>query len=214
VDPATHPPASCGAVLAGGLSRRFGSPKALARVGGRTLLERALDSLRQAGCGERVVVGEAEDLPRFPGVPRIADPRPGHAALGGLEGALAWAEARGHRGTLLVACDMPFLSAPLLAELARRGGAGGAQVVLPVSAGRRGVEPLCAWYAVECLPAVRQALGGGDLSLHGLLTGLRVARLERAEVDAFGPPEVLFFNLNTPQDLLRAAEIASSHVPA
>ncbi len=50
-----------GAVLAGGQSTRFGSDKALARLGGETLLMRAVDLL--AGWCEKVVVVGREEAP-------------------------------------------------------------------------------------------------------------------------------------------------------
>ncbi len=52
-----------GVVLAGGRSRRFGSPKARVRVAGRTLLERALGILREAGLETGVIANRAADLP-------------------------------------------------------------------------------------------------------------------------------------------------------
>jgi molybdenum cofactor cytidylyltransferase len=49
-------------ILAAGASTRFGSPKVLARLNGRTLLEHVLDAVRDAGIDEIVVVlGHAAD---------------------------------------------------------------------------------------------------------------------------------------------------------
>ena len=49
-------------ILAAGASTRFGSPKQLARLDGRTLLEHVLDAVREAGIDEIVVVlGHAAD---------------------------------------------------------------------------------------------------------------------------------------------------------
>ncbi|HSP72671.1 MAG TPA: NTP transferase domain-containing protein, partial [Gaiellaceae bacterium] len=49
-----------GVLLVGGASRRFGSPKALARIGGETLAERTWRVLGEA-CDERLAVGKAAD---------------------------------------------------------------------------------------------------------------------------------------------------------
>jgi molybdopterin-guanine dinucleotide biosynthesis protein A len=87
--------------------------------------------------------------------------------------------------------------------------------VLPESGGRRGIEPLCAWYATRALPAVRAALRGSDHSLHRLLASLSVEQIPLARVAEFGDPGVLFFNLNSPGDLARAEALAASlHAPA
>ena len=58
-----------GVVLAGGRSRRYGSPKARARLAGITLLERALGILREAGLETGVIANRAADLPRLGDVP-------------------------------------------------------------------------------------------------------------------------------------------------
>jgi len=47
-----------GAILAGGGSRRFGAPKALAQVGGRAIVERVRDALMEAGAEVGVIAGE------------------------------------------------------------------------------------------------------------------------------------------------------------
>jgi hypothetical protein len=50
-----------GVLLVGGASTRFGSPKALARLNGETLAERAWRTLGEA-CAHRLAVGKAEEL--------------------------------------------------------------------------------------------------------------------------------------------------------
>src|SRR3546814_5673419 len=54
-----------GAVLAGGRSSRFGSDKALAMLGGRTLLDHAQAALRPH-CDALIVVGRGEGLADWP----------------------------------------------------------------------------------------------------------------------------------------------------
>lgn len=81
-----------GAVLAGGRSSRFGSDKAQATLGGRTLLDHAAASLG-AHCDAVIVVGRGQ----------IADwPRADMGPLGGIAGALTHAAKRGY-GQLLTA---------------------------------------------------------------------------------------------------------------
>lgn len=93
-----------GVVLAGGQARRFGSDKALAVLGGRTLLERAVDRL--AGwCGRVVVVGR-EIAP----VETLADwPAPGMGPLGGLAAALRLARDEGYDAVLSCGVDAGLL---------------------------------------------------------------------------------------------------------
>jgi FdhD protein len=106
---------------------------------------------------------------------------------------------------LVVAWDMPFVPAGLLRRLRELGDS--SDVAVPESGSRRGVEPLCAFYAPSCLPAIEQSLSSGDLRVVGFHARVRVARLPASEVSAFGDPELLFMNVNTPDDLA----IAEAH---
>src|SRR5262249_11916746 len=106
---------------------------------------------------------------------------------------------------IVVACDMPFLNAALLAEQLRR--AAEFDVVIPVLDGRP--EPMHAVY--RCAPtilAVRAALAAGQRRMISFLDRLRVDRLEETTVRAFDPELYSFFNTNTPDDLARARAIA------
>jgi molybdopterin-guanine dinucleotide biosynthesis protein A len=84
-----------GAVLAGGRSSRFGSDKALAMLGGRTLLDHAVAALG-SHCDAVVVVGRGE----------IADwPRGDMGPLGGIAGALIHAAEKGFDRVLTAPVD-------------------------------------------------------------------------------------------------------------
>jgi molybdopterin-guanine dinucleotide biosynthesis protein A len=193
------------AILAGGASRRFGAPKALASVGGRRIVERVRDALR-AVAGETVlIVNEAAGFADL-GMEMRGDEVAGVGPLGGIVTALRWAAERGHGGALCVACDMPFASAALLRRIAERAGDA---IVVPESRGRRGVEPLCAWYPAACLPAAERMIAGGSRALHPLLDAFPAERVPLAEVELIGDPDVLFLNVNTPADHEIAQRIAA-----
>ena len=202
-------PPTLGALLAGGASRRFGAPKALAEVGGRAIAERAISALSAAV--ERVVViaNEPELFARF-GLPTRVDDVAGVGALGGVRTALAWAREERLRGALCVACDMPFVSPPLLCSLVVRAGESGAGAVVPASRGRRGVEPLCAWYSVDALAAVDRSIAEGRTAMVDLLDRLSADVIPLGEVARHGDPDVLFLNVNTADDHRRAMEIAAA----
>ncbi len=194
-----------GAILAGGASRRFGAPKALAAVGGKAIVERVRDALR-AVAGEIVLIANEPALFAELGMERRGDAVAGVGPLGGIVTALRWAAERGHRGALCVACDMPFASPALLRRIAERAGDA---VVVPESRGRRGVEPLCAWYPASCLPAAEHMIAEGSWALHELVRTVPAVRVPLAEVELCGDPEVLFLNVNTPADHERAQQIAA-----
>ena len=201
------PSAPLGAILAGGDSSRFGQPKALATVGGWTLIERVRDALSQVVPEVVLVTGRPElfdDL--F--VRSRPDDAPGLGALGGVATALRWARDEGHDGALCVACDLPFLSAAVLRAVVARAG-DGVDAVVPESRGRRGVEPLCAWYSVRCLEAIDRLAAEGEQPLTALLDRVRTDRLPLEEVERLGDPEVLFLNVNTMDDLKFAVRLAA-----
>ncbi len=125
---------------------------------------------------------------------------PGQGSLGGILTAVEAAAP-----VLCVAWDMPFVPAGLLRDLARL--LDRADVAVPESGGPRGIEPLCAGYGPACGPAIRAALARGDQRAIGFHGEVRVARLDRAGVLQYGDPEVLFFNVNSPDDLLRAESL-------
>ncbi|WP_019833310.1 molybdenum cofactor guanylyltransferase [Sphingomonas sp. PR090111-T3T-6A] len=97
-----------GAILAGGASRRFGRDKALALIDGRPMLDHVAGRLNMQ-CDALVVVGRD-----WPGLERVSDlPAPGLGPLGGLAGALAYAERNGFDAVLTSGCDLPGLPVDL-----------------------------------------------------------------------------------------------------
>ncbi|WAT17426.1 molybdenum cofactor guanylyltransferase [Aurantiacibacter sp. MUD11] len=101
-----------GAVLAGGKSSRFGSDKALAELGGHTLISRAVDAL-SGFCDHVVVVGrETAPAPTLPDWPR-ADMGP----LGGIAAALRHAEDEDFDSVLTCGVDSVDLPDSLLSDL-------------------------------------------------------------------------------------------------
>jgi molybdenum cofactor guanylyltransferase len=200
---------SCtGVILAGGGATRFGgAPKGLAQVGNMRIVDRVAAALRDSTDALLMIANSPDASTWLRDVPTHPDVRPGTGALGGLHAALAHAGAP----ILLVAWDMPFVPSALLRALRTRGEAG-ADAVLPESDGsRRGVEPLCAWYAPSCLPAIEAALDAGERRVVAFHDAVRVERLPLAEVAALGDPARMFSNVNTPDDLV-AAHVVDAHV--
>lgn len=195
-----------GALLAGGQNRRYGGePKALATVGGAPIALRAIRALKDATDRVVLIANQPESFTSL-GLETRPDLRQGRGALGGIHTAVAWAAEAGCRGALVTACDMPFLSSALLRRLAE--GAGTHEVVAPASESRRGLEPLCAYYGVDCRSAIEAALERGDLHVTSFFADVAVRTLPAELVTEFGDPELLFLNVNTPEDRERAEAAA------
>lgn len=196
-----------GVILAGGGATRFGGlPKGLELVGGRRIIDRVADALRDATDELLVVANDARAPDWLPGVRVAGDLRPGEGSLGGLHAALA--HARG--AVIVVAWDMPFVSTALLRRL-RALGESGFDAALPESGSKRGVEPMCAWYAPPCLDAITAALDRGDRRVIAFFDAVRVARLSADAVATFGDPATLFLNVNTAQERDAAERCARAH---
>ncbi|HVT39164.1 MAG TPA: molybdenum cofactor guanylyltransferase [Gemmatimonadaceae bacterium] len=197
------PSRSCtGAILAGGRSARFGgSPKGLSKIGGVRLLDRVATALAEA-CDELVLVAnDGAARTWLAGVTAVPDARAGVGALGGLHAALA--HARGDVMTL--PWDAPFVPGALLRALREAGEFTGADAAVPASSvSPWGFEPLCAWYAPSCLPAIERHLDSEDYRAGGWQPSVRMVSVD---VSAWGDPAVVFYNINTPEDLVRAEQL-------
>lgn len=191
-----------GAVLAGGAARRYsGTPKGLLTVGGRRILDRIVDALQAVTGSPPLLIANAPDAAAWrTDLRTLPDVRPGFGTLGGIYTAVTAAAAP----VVCVAWDMPFVPPALLSALVDRMSSGEYDAVLPESAGRRGLEPLCAVYGAACVPAIAQRLEQGDLKAISFHADVRIGIVPLAEVRVFGDPDELFFNVNTPDDLARA----------
>jgi molybdopterin-guanine dinucleotide biosynthesis protein A len=86
-------------------------------------------------------------------------------------------------------------------------GLGDHDAFLPQSDGRRGVEPLCAGYGPACRDAIAYSLDQGDLRAIAFHERIGVGILPLSQVAGYGDPELLFFNVNTTDDLARTDEL-------
>lgn len=190
-----------GVVLAGGQSRRFGSNKALATLEGEPLWRRAAGALEAAGVPVLVLANDPElvEAVAAAGTPVQTDRRAGRGPLAGIETGLIAARDQGLKGILVLACDLVRVDADLLAGLATAwSGAGVAAFEAP---GPWGVEPLCAVWGVDTLPAVSEALESGQGSPGELLGSIAHTRLSVTDVSPDADPERIFRSANRPDDL-------------
>lgn len=110
-------------VLAAGASRRFGSPKLLAALDGRPLLQHALDAVAAAGLRDVVVV-LGDDAPAIEaamtwrGERRVTNPRPGDGLASSLRVGLdAAVEVPDAGAVLVVLGDQPALRGDVIAAV-------------------------------------------------------------------------------------------------
>lgn len=162
--PAPAPAPLTGILLAGGASSRFGSPKALALLGGETLAARAHRALA-AACDEVIAVGKAADALPLP-FPLLDDGSPVRAPIAGV---VAGLRAARHDLCVVLPVDCPLVGPALLRQLA---------AACTGDAAHPPSGPLPGAYRRSALPALESALGAGELSLWQALDGLAVATVE------------------------------------
>jgi molybdopterin-guanine dinucleotide biosynthesis protein A len=188
-------------VLAGGRSRRLGTSKAFAPVGGIALIDRAICQLRQVSDDLLIATNEPESYHGFD-VGIVADAWPGMGALGGIHSGLLAAR---HERAVVVGCDMPFLNPRLLRSMIILSES--YDVVIPRLDGL--LEPLHAIYSRACAQPIEGLLRAGGQRIVGFFDQVRVRYVERSELEVHDPDLLSIFNVNTPDDLRRAEELAS-----
>ncbi len=167
-----------GAVLAGGQSTRFGSDKALAELGGHTLIARAVDAL--SGWCEHVVVVGRETAP----APTLPDwPYPGMGPLAGIAAALHLACDEGYEEVLTCGVDSAGLPDDLLELL------GPAPAYLAD-------QPVIGLWPASASPVIDAILeGDGRHSMRQFAEGIGARAVKLSAIPA---------NINTPADLAAA----------
>ncbi|MBI3669789.1 MAG: molybdenum cofactor guanylyltransferase [Acidobacteria bacterium] len=182
-----------GMVLAGGQSSRMGSDKALLDIGGVPLLVRTA-RLVEPLVAAVTVVGSPERYAAL-GLRVIPDHWTGIGPLGGLGTAL---RASTTPWSLVVGCDLPYLTATWLDWFMARALASQADALLPQTI--HGLEPLCAMYGATCAPVVAAAIEAGVHKVTDGLRGLAVQMVREEEWKGIESADVLFKNMNTPED--------------
>ena len=186
----SEPPAPVGLVLAGGDSKRFGADKGNLEIDGQTMVSLAVSRLDSV-CSEVAVAGGGR---RYPTSVESIEDGPGKGPAAGILGA---ARAFDGRPLLVLACDLPGVTEPLLSRLHN-----GSEYDWFLPRHRGGVEPLCARYSPAILELLERQVATGVFALHTLLTAdLEIGFLENEELQRLGSPAELFLNVNEPEDL-------------
>ena len=194
-------------ILAGGKSVRLGRDKIVEKLGTKSLLEQVVS--RVQSLSKRIIVVTANErnfseLTDRPDITVVSDIIPGQGALGGVYTGLITSDTRYN---LALAADMPFLNESLLRYLIEV--SDGYDFILPHFDDL--YEPLHAVYSRDCIPAIETLFQQHEKAIVKLFPYVKVRFLDAAEIDRFDPRHLSFFNINTPEDLERAKEIAGGN---
>jgi molybdenum cofactor guanylyltransferase len=202
-----------GVILAGGSGKRMGvADKALVKVGDKTMLQRVIERLKPQV--ERLVLSANGDPSRFTAfnVPIVPDAVPAVGPLAGLLAGMRWSEKNlpEARFVASVAADMPFIPLDLVAQLSE--GCGRDENTVALAASSAGTHPVCGLWPVKLADGLERLLKSGE-STKVLTFADRFMRLNVPFDDIVLPNGERvdpFFNVNTPEDVQRAEEIAAA----
>ncbi len=187
-------------IQCGGESRRLGRDKGSLPLGDTTCIERVIASARQV-TQDIAVITNTPHAYRYLQLPVYRDIRPGLGPLGGIYTALHYSTST---WVLTLACDMPFVSSPLLTALLDRR----ADVNVVVPTDREGsLQPLCALYRRAIRPAVEECLDSGKRSVRDLLDRVTCRVVPFSEIEELPGSEFFFVDIDTPEDYERAQRI-------
>jgi len=187
----TLPEDVTGVILVGGRSSRMGRDKALLPLGGKSLFDKALSTLK-SGLRDVLLVGDRPERFEKHGLKVIPDIYPG-SALGGLYTGLLQAETP---YVFASACDLPFSSPRILRYMMSI--RDGFDVVVPLS----GIhpEPLFALYHKNCLHSMVRMLEAENYRIRELYPHVRVRFVPGEELAGIDNDARVFTNVNTVEE--------------
>jgi molybdenum cofactor cytidylyltransferase len=192
-----------GLIPAAGKSQRMGCPKLALPLGGRTVLEAVVTTVRDAGVASVLVVigpsaGDLAVLAARAGASVLRLPSDTAEMRDTIEQGLAWIEhtyqPTHDDGWLLLPADHPCLESDVIGCLLRaRAQDSGRTIVVPTYGGRRGHPVWIGWQHVAALRALPRGQGVNTL-LRGLAAQVLEVHVAHASV---------LWDLDTPEDYER-----------
>ena len=182
-----------GFILVGGASRRMGQDKAQLRLGPETMLKRVADRLSPVTSSVTLVGSPQAEGNSLPTVPDVYEK---WGALGGIHAALSAAKTD---WSIVIACDLPFVTRDLFERLKSLAGES-VDAIVPLQPDGR-PQPVCALYRRKtCLPEIERLVSAGEHTLRALLANVRTRFVQFGELADLPGAENFFLNLNTPED--------------
>ncbi|MCM3716811.1 molybdenum cofactor guanylyltransferase [Fictibacillus phosphorivorans] len=191
-----------GIVLAGGESRRFGSPKAIAKWNNKTFIEYSIASLK-AHTDKILIITREELLANLMGFSsrsvRVLKDVPRYQGKGPLAGLYTGMISQRADYYLVIPCDMPLMSCIMYRKWLAVAQEGNYDCVIPVLNGK--IFPLNGVYKITCLPDITSCLHENTFKVLKLLQRKNTSYLE-VEKDE----EHFFKNVNTTEELEKMIE--------
>jgi molybdopterin-guanine dinucleotide biosynthesis protein A len=194
---------SCsGVILAGGLNKRLaGTKKALISLCGKRILDRICEIYDAVFDEIILVTNEPQQYLDF-NFNIVTDLLPIRSSLTGIHTGLFYAS---HPFVFFAACDTPFLKHALIEHMVDEIEAG-FDVIIPQT--QAGFEPLCAVYSKDCFQAADHHLARNQLKIQKIFRKKKVKTISEKKLREKDADLLSFFNINTPEDLVKAEELS------
>jgi molybdopterin-guanine dinucleotide biosynthesis protein A len=193
-----------GVILSGGLAHRYdGIEKALLRVGGERILDRLYAIYRELFDEIILVTNNPEKFLKWD-LLIVSDLFAIRSSLTGIHAGLFYMS---NPYGFFSACDTPFLKKEMIETVITKIEAQ-IDIVMPETSD--GFEPLCAVYSKRCFEAAQNHLERKKLKITKTFRKSRIKTISEKALRKIDPELRSFFNINTPEDLVRAEEMVNS----
>ncbi len=182
-----------GVILAGGKSSRYGTNKALVKIGGISLIERVVLVMGRLFQNLILITNTPDEYAHL-GLPMYEDLIKGLGPIGGIYTALSKIP---NEAGFFVACDMPFLSREFICHMVKA--REGSDVVVPRIAGM--METLHALYGKGCLSSIKRQIDSKAYQIIRIFKDVNVQYIDEEEIRRFDPDLKSFMNINRPEEL-------------
>ncbi len=186
-------------ILAGGRSSRMGQNKALMRLpSNRTMVEEIAERLSGSTTDLFIVANDAAAYAST-GLRIVPDRIAGAGVLGGIYSSICAAR---NEFCLVVACDMPFVSPPVVELLASKGDC---CEVMICRLDNGEYEPMQAIYGKSCEAAIQESLARGRRRVISFFGAVQVCEISESRIRSIDPGMQSYVNINTPEEFARYA---------
>lgn len=193
-----------GIILAGGKSSRLGRDKAWEDVGGQRIIDRVIGAL-QSSCDEVLIIGDRPERQNELSLPKCiqyrSDDLKGRGSIGGLYTGLKSSDTL---WSLVVACDMPFISRELIRFMLSIISKNRCDAIVPIINGR--YQPTHALYNSTCIPFIEKNISSGNFRMDSYFDEIYLEEISEDVINSIKGAELSFFNVNTEDDLFTARE--------
>ncbi len=195
-----------GVILSGGLSTRFnGRNKAFLKVGGKRILDHIYTIFSDL-FNEIILVTNDPMLFLEWDFTIVTDIFPARSSLTGIHTGLFYMK---NQFAFFSACDTPFLKKALV-EVLLENIDRNKDIIMPETSA--GMEPLCAIYSKRCLNTAENHIKRNKLKIQRALSGHRLIKIPETVLRSKDPELTSFFNINSPEDLIRAEAMAAKRI--